>query len=89
MNCLKATKISAKTEPNSRTAWVLWMGNYKHFFSILLLALVDAHYCFIALVIVAIGKYSDSNILKIQTQKVAGVESTGNPSQHAVANNAK
>jgi len=43
--------------------------NYRHFFSILLLALVDADYCFIALVIAAIGKSSDSNILKIQTQK--------------------
>jgi len=42
---------------------------YKHFFSILLLALVDAEYCYIALVIVATGKSSDSNILKIQTQK--------------------
>jgi len=43
--------------------------NYKHFFSILLLALVDAYYRFIALAIVATGKPSDSNILKIQTQK--------------------
>ena len=43
--------------------------NYKYLFSILLLALVDADYCFIVLVIAATGKSTDSNILKIQTQK--------------------
>jgi hypothetical protein len=42
--------------------------NYKHF-AILLLALAQADYCFITLVTVAIGKSSDSIILKIQTQK--------------------
>jgi hypothetical protein len=51
-------------ECNSRTAWVLWMGNTFELkchlevdlcfittdisFSVLLLALVDAYYCFIA-----------------------------------------
>jgi hypothetical protein len=38
--------------------------NYKHFFSILLLALVDADYCYTTLVIVTIGKSSDNNISK-------------------------
>ena len=33
--------------------------NYKHFFSILLLASVDADYCFITVAVVANGKYSD------------------------------
>jgi hypothetical protein len=37
--------------------------NYKHF-SILLSALVDAYYCFIAVAVVAIGKSSDSNVFK-------------------------
>jgi hypothetical protein len=35
--------------------------NYKHFFSILLLVLVDANYCFIA---VDGGKSSDFNVFK-------------------------
>jgi len=35
--------------------------NYKHFFSILLLALVDADHCFIT---VDVGKSSDSNVFK-------------------------
>jgi hypothetical protein len=43
--------------------------NSKHYFTILLLALVGAGNCFIALVIVAIAKSSDFNILKIRTQK--------------------
>ena len=38
--------------------------NYKHFFSILLLALVDANYCFIAVDVGAAGKSSDSNVFK-------------------------
>jgi hypothetical protein len=38
--------------------------NYKHFFSILLLALVDANYCFITVDVGAIGKSSDSNVFK-------------------------
>jgi len=38
--------------------------NYKHFFSILLLALVDANYCFIAVDVGAFGKSSDSNVFK-------------------------
>jgi len=38
--------------------------NYKHFFSILLLALVDANYCFIAVGVGAFGKSSDSNVFK-------------------------
>jgi len=35
--------------------------NYKHFFSILLLALVDANYCFIT---VDVGKSNDSSVFK-------------------------
>ena len=38
--------------------------NYKHFFSILFLALVDTNYCFIAVDVGAVGKYSDSNVFK-------------------------
>jgi len=38
--------------------------NYKHFFSILVLALVDANYCFIAVGVGAFGKSSDSNVFK-------------------------
>ena len=38
--------------------------NYKHFFSILLLALVDASCCFIAVDVGAVGKSSDSNVFK-------------------------
>jgi len=38
--------------------------NYKHFFSILPLALVDANCCFIAVDVGAVGKSSDSNIFK-------------------------
>ena len=38
--------------------------NYKHFFSILLLALVDANYCFIVVDVGAVGKSSDSNVFK-------------------------
>jgi hypothetical protein len=37
--------------------------NYKHF-SILLLALIDANYCFIEVDVGVIGKSSDSNIFK-------------------------
>ena len=38
--------------------------NYKHFFSILLLALVNANCCFIAVDVGAVGKSSDSNVFK-------------------------
>jgi hypothetical protein len=38
--------------------------NYKHFFSILLLALVDANYSSIAVDVGAFGKSSDSNVCK-------------------------
>ena len=38
--------------------------NYKHFFSILLLALVDANYCFIVVDVGAVGKSSDSIVFK-------------------------
>jgi len=57
---------------NSSTTLMLWMGNtfkmnmpigngslfynYKHFFSILLLALVDVNYCFIAVDVEEFGK---------------------------------
>jgi len=37
---------------------------YKHFFSILLLFLVDANYCFIAVDVGAVGKSSDSIVFK-------------------------
>ena len=38
--------------------------NHKHFFSILLLALVAANYCFITVDVGAFGKSSDSNVFK-------------------------
>ena len=38
--------------------------NYKHFFSILFLALVDANYCFIAVDVGTVGKSGDSSICK-------------------------
>jgi hypothetical protein len=38
--------------------------NYKQFFSVLLLALVDANYCFIVVDIGSFGKSSDSNVFK-------------------------
>ena len=65
-------------ERNSRTALLLWTGNirikmptgngslfynYRHF-SVLLMALVDADYCFIAVAVVATAESSDSNVFK-------------------------
>jgi len=41
--------------------------NYKHFFSILLLALVAVNYCFIAVDVGAVGKSSDSSVLRNRT----------------------
>jgi hypothetical protein len=38
--------------------------NYKHFFSVLLFALVDANYCFILVDVGAVGKSSDSSVFK-------------------------
>lgn len=38
--------------------------NYKHFFSMILMALVDSHCCFTAVDIGAPGKSSDSNVFK-------------------------
>jgi hypothetical protein len=38
--------------------------NYKHFFSIILLPLVDANYCFIAVDVGPVGKSSESNVFK-------------------------
>ena len=65
-------------ERNSRTAWVLWMGNtfelkcrlevdlclLQQTLSILLLALVDTDYSLIAVAIVANWKSSDFNVFK-------------------------
>ena len=38
--------------------------NYKHFYSILLLALVNANYCFIAVHVGSVGKSSESIVFK-------------------------
>jgi hypothetical protein len=60
--------------------------NYKHFFSILLLALVDANYCFIAVDVAAVGKSSDSDVFKeFKHRKETGIESTGKSGEQAVA----
>lgn len=65
---------------NSSTTLMLWMGNkfkmnmpvengalfynYKQFFSVLLLDLVDVNYCIIAGDVGEVGKISDSTDLK-------------------------
>jgi hypothetical protein len=46
---------------------LLYEYNYKHFLSVLLLALVDANYCFIAVGVGKVGKPRDSNVLRIPT----------------------
>ena len=62
MNCIGALdgkRVQIKMPTGSRSLFY----NYKHFFSILLLALGDANYCFIA-VDVGVGKSSNSNVFK-------------------------
>jgi hypothetical protein len=59
---------------------------FRHFFSILLLALVDANYCFFAVDVAAVGKSSDTDVFKeFKHRKETGIESTGNPTEQAVA----
>ncbi|XP_008189955.1 uncharacterized protein LOC103311898 [Acyrthosiphon pisum] len=38
--------------------------NYKHFFSIVLMALVDSNYCFLSIDVGAFGREGDTNIFK-------------------------
>jgi hypothetical protein len=60
--------------------------NYKHFFTIILLALVHANYCFIAVDIGALRKSSHYNVFyEIKHRKETGIESTGNPRGQTVA----
>ena len=61
-NCIDAVdgkhvRIKMPTDSGSQ------FYNYKHFFSISLLALVDANCCFIAVDVGAVGKSSDSNVI--------------------------
>ena len=59
--------------------------NYKHFFSILLLDLVDANCRFIA-DDGAVRKSSDSDVLKeFEHRTETGIESTSNPKQQTDA----
>jgi hypothetical protein len=60
--------------------------NCKHFLPILLLALGDANYCFIVVDVGAVGKSSDSDVLKqFKHRKKTGIESTGNSRYQVVA----
>lgn len=52
--------------------------NYKHFFSLVLMALCDANYCFIWVDIGAYGKCSDSGIFKESTLYIKLTENTLN-----------
>lgn len=52
--------------------------NYKHFFSIVLLALVDANYCFTAIDVGHYGKSCDSNIFRLSTMYKMLVDGTLN-----------
>jgi hypothetical protein len=62
-NCIGAVdgeRVRIKMQTGSGSLFY----NYKHCFSILLLALVDANYCFIAVDVAAVGKSSDSTVFK-------------------------
>jgi hypothetical protein len=60
--------------------------NCKHFFSVLLLPLADATYCFIEVDVRAVGKSSDSTVSKkSKHREETGIESTGNPREQMVA----
>jgi hypothetical protein len=60
--------------------------NYKHFFSILLLASVDANYCFTAADVGEVGKSGYSNVfLEFKYTNETRIKSTGNPREQAVA----
>jgi hypothetical protein len=84
-NCIGAVDgkhVRIKMPTNSGSLFY----NYKHFFSILLLALVDSNYCFIAVDAGAVGKSSDSNVFK-KSNIGRRLESnqTGNSREQAVA----
>ena len=53
--------------------------------SIILLALVDANYCFIAVDVGTVGKSSDSDVFKKSNRKETGIESTGHHREQAIA----
>jgi len=59
--------------------------NYKHFFSLVLMALCDSNYCFIWVDIGAYGKNSDSGIFKESSLYTKLIEKTLNiPEQIAI-----
>lgn len=65
-NCLGAVDgkhIRFKMPPNSGSNYY----NYKSYFSTVLMAVVDADYCFTFIDVGAYGKFSDSNIFKNST----------------------
>lgn len=65
-NCLGAVDgkhIRLKMPPNSGSNYY----NYKSYFSTVLMAVVDADYCFTFIDVGAYGKFSDSNIFKNST----------------------
>lgn len=63
IGALDGKQIVIKKPPKSGTSFY----NYKQTFSMVLMALVDAHYKFISIDIGSIGRFSDANIFSIGT----------------------
>ena len=73
-----------RSNKNANGQWISFITTNTSSHS-LLLALVDANYCFIAVYVGAVGKSSDSNVFKKSNRKETGIRSTGNPREQAVA----